>query len=77
MKKVLTTLVLLISVTTLSSCGTKITYPYLEYRNSSFNFDILNKTILLDDGYVLNDGNAYETVETKSGYDLVIHFVKE
>lgn len=77
MKKILATLVLLTSVTMLSSCGTKITYPHLEYRNSSFNFDILNRTILLEDGYVLNDGNAYEMVETESGYDLIIHFVKE
>ena len=77
MKKILITLALPIFAIILSSCGTKITYPHLEYRNSSYNFDILNRTILLEDGYVLNDGNAYEIVETESGYDLVIHFIKE
>lgn len=61
----------------LTSCGTKITYPLIEYRNSSYNFDIANKTILLEDGYVLDEANSYNIIETKNGYDIVLHIIKE
>lgn len=61
----------------LSSCGTKITYPLIEYRNSSYNFDIANKTILLKEGYVLNEANSYNIIETENGYDIILHMVKE
>ena len=52
-------------------------YPYIEYRNSSLNFDTKNEKIKVIDGYILNQGNSYEWVETEGGYDLIIHFVKE
>lgn len=52
-------------------------YPYIEYHNSSYNFDADNRNIEVPDGYVLNQGNSYEWVETEDGYDLIIHFVKE
>lgn len=51
-------------------------YPYIEYRNSSYNFDTQNEKIAIIDGYALNQGNSYEWVQTENGYDLVIHFVK-
>lgn len=51
-------------------------YPYIEYRNSSFNFDSKNEKIEIIEDYVLNQGNSYEWVETENGYDLVLHFVK-
>lgn len=51
-------------------------YPYVEYRNSSFNFDTKNEKIQVIDGYTLNQGNSYEWVETEDGYDLIIHFKK-
>jgi hypothetical protein len=51
-------------------------YPYIEYRNSSFNFDTNNEKIQVIDGYTLNQGNSYEWVETEDGYDLIIHFEK-
>ena len=51
-------------------------YPYIEYRNSSFNFDTKNEKIEIIEDYVLNQGNSYEWVETENGYDLVLHFVK-
>ena len=28
-------------------------------------------------GYEINDSHPYETVETNSGYDLIIHMVKK
>ena len=52
-------------------------YPYVEYRDSSYNFDTNNEKIAVIDGYALNQGNSYEWVETEDGYDLIIHFVKE
>lgn len=51
-------------------------YPYIEYRNSSYNFDTKNENIEIMDGYVLNQGNSYEWVKTEDGYDLIIHFTK-
>lgn len=75
MKKIIFLIVFLLIV--LSACGTKITYPYLEYRNSSYNFDIANKTILLKDGYILNEANSYDIIDTENGYDIILHMIKE
>ena len=61
----------------LTSCGTKITYPLIEYRNSNYNFDIANRTILLKDGYVLDGADSYNIIETENGYDIVLHMIKE
>lgn len=58
-------------------CTGESTYPQLEYRNSSYNYDKLNKTISLKKGYILNDVVPYSMVETEIGYDVVIHFIKE
>ena len=51
-------------------------YPVLRYRNSVYNMDPYNREIPVQDGYILDEGNSYEVVETDSGYDLVLHFVK-
>ena len=51
-------------------------YQLLRYRNSDYNMDPYNREIPVQDGYILNEGNSYEVVETDSGYDLVLHFVK-
>lgn len=50
--------------------------PYISYHNSNYNFDEKNRKIEIIDGYVMDEGHSYEWVETESGYDLVIHFVK-
>lgn len=50
-------------------------YPVLRYRNSEYNMDPYNREIPVQDGYILDEGNSYEVVETDSGYDLVLHFV--
>lgn len=70
-------LFLLLMAVSLSACGTKITYPHVEYRNSTSNYDILNRTILLEEGYALDEGHAYDIIETESGYDLTLHFIKD
>jgi hypothetical protein len=51
-------------------------YPYIEYRNSAYNFDPYNREIPIEDGHILDEGNSYEIIETESGYDIVLHFVK-
>ena len=53
------------------------TYPYVEYRNSSFNFDPLNREIPVEKGCVLNEGRSFDVIETDEGYDLVLHFIKK
>lgn len=67
-------------VMTLTGCkedNSSNTYPYIEYRNSAWNFDNYNREIKVLEYYVLNQGNSYEWVETECGYDLVMHFEKE
>lgn len=48
-------------------------WPRIIYQNTSYRFDEYNRTIVLDDGYVL-DGDI---VETEDGYDLIFHFIAE
>lgn len=71
-------------VVLLSGCGEmdtgepmERTYPYINYRNSSFNFDPLNREIPVEEEYVLNEGHSFDVVETDEGYDVVLHFIKE
>lgn len=52
------------------------TYPRLEYRNSSYNFDPYNRELNIEDGYILDEGYSYDIVETDTGFDIVLHFVK-
>lgn len=61
----------------LCSCGTIVTYPNFVYRSSAYRYDIQNRTVLVPDGYVLDDSNQYEIRETKDGYDITFHMVKE
>lgn len=70
-------LVVLLSLTACSA-GRNIstTYPRVEYRNSSYNFDPYNREIPIESGYVLNEAHSYDVVETEGGYDIVLHFVK-
>lgn len=60
------------------SSGRKVetTYPRIEYRNSTYNFDPYNRELNITDGYCLDEGHSYDIVETDSGYDVVFHFVK-
>lgn len=52
------------------------TYPRVEYRNSSYNFDPYNREIPIESGYVLDEAHSYDVVETEDGYDIILHFVK-
>ena len=71
---------LVLCVVLLSGCSSgrivRTTYPYLAYRNSSYNFDKYNRKLDITDGYVLDEGHSYDIVETDGGYDVVLHFVK-
>lgn len=60
----------------LSSCSSNVTYPYLEYRNSSYNFDVMNKVILIREGYEISNENPYNVVEDEDGYSIVVHLIK-
>lgn len=64
--------------TTACSAGRDIsqTYPRMEYRNSSYNFDPYNREVPIESGYVLDEAHSYDVVETDGGYDIVFHFVK-
>lgn len=73
-------ILLLLCTVFLSGCGhgrdIKPTYPRVEYRNSSYNFDPYNREIAVAAGYILDEGHSYDIVETDNGCDVVLHFVK-
>lgn len=56
--------ILVLSLLMLTGCTEKL--PRIVY----YRFDEYNRTIVLDDGYVLNGGHSYDIVETEDGYDL-------
>lgn len=70
--------VILLLTMTACSAGRDIgtTYPRVEYRNSSYNFDPYNREISIESGYVLDEAHSYDVVEIENGYDIVLHFVK-
>lgn len=67
--------ILVLSLLMLTGCTEK--WPRIIYQNTSYRFDEYNRTIVLDDGYVLGGGHSYDIVETEDGYDLILHFVEE
>lgn len=67
--------ILVLSLLMLTGCTEK--WPRIIYQNTSYRFDEYNRTIVLDDGYVLDGGHSYDIVETENGYDLILHFVEE
>ena len=65
-------------------CGCEVTseergkgYPKLEYQNSHWEDDRKNMYIPIPEGYVLNQGHAYEIMETEDGYDIILHMITE
>ena len=48
-------------------------YPHFEYRNSSSSLDMLNRTVNVRNGYVLDEGHSYDIAETDDGYDITFH----
>lgn len=52
-------------------------YPKVEYQNSQWEYDSKDMYIPVPEGYELNQGHAYEIIETADGYDIVLHFIKE
>lgn len=63
--------ILVLSLLMLTGCTEK--WPRIIYQNTSYRFDEYNRTIVLDDGYVLDGG----IVETENGYDIIFHFIVE
>lgn len=63
--------ILVLSLLMLTGCTEK--WPRIIYQNTSYRFDEYNRTIVLDDGYVLDGGHSYDIVETENGY----HFITE
>lgn len=70
------TLALVLTGCTSSRQSITPTYPRIEYRNSTYNFDPYNREIPIPEGYVLNEGYSFDIVETDEGYDVVLHFVE-
>ena len=66
---------LILSLLMLTGCTEK--WPRIIYQNTSYRFDEYNRTIVLDDGYVLNGGHSYDIEWTDDGYDIIFHFVEE
>ena len=55
--------ILVLSLLMLTGCTEK--WPRIIYQNTSYRFDEYNRTIVLDDGYVLDGGHSYDIVETE------------
>lgn len=60
--------ILVLSLLMLTGCTEK--WPRIIYQNTSYRFDEYNRTIVLDDGYVLDGGHSYDIIETENGYDI-------
>lgn len=69
-------LVLVLAGCTASGQSITPTYPRIEYRNSTYNFDPYNREIPIPEGYVLNEGYSFDIMETDAGCDVVLHFVE-
>lgn len=61
--------ILVLSLLMLTGCTEK--WPRIIYQNTSYRFDEYNRTIVLDDGYVLDGGHSYDIVETEDGSILL------
>ena len=55
--------------------GKRESWPRIVYQPTYWTFD--NRIIDINDGYILDGGHSYDVVETKDGYDLILHFVVE
>lgn len=73
--------ILLLQVLLMSGCeagiDTSPKYPTLVYRNSAYNFDPYNREIAVPDGFILDEGYSYDTVQTDKGYDIILHFTED
>ena len=78
MRKLCLVMCLLSIVLCLCSCDDKdIVFPYVEYCDSKWTFDIDNKMISMREGYVLDQSHSYDVAETEYGYSIIMYFVKE
>lgn len=79
MKRIIFLMMIMIMLTGCSSDDREQSegYPYVQYQHSIWTYDSYNKVVEVPDGYILNQGYSYDIVETKNGYDIIFHFVKE
>lgn len=78
MRKVLIMLFALFFTLVLSGCENTVDkYPCVKYEPSNYRYDRRARTILIGKDDMLCDNHPYDIVETNTGYDLVLHFVKE
>lgn len=66
--------ILVLSLLMLTGCTEK--WPRIIYQNTSYRFDEYNRTIVLDDGYVLDGGHSYDIVETENGYAFYYRMIR-
>lgn len=75
MKKIIC--IILLIVLSFIFCGCSINedkFPQLEICRSEWRADSIH--IALRDNYNFNIQHLYEEVETKDGYDIIIHIIK-
>lgn len=67
-----------VMIFSLSGCGSDGDnyFPYVMYYETAWK-SYKDRLIEIPDGYILNQGNAFEWSETDCGCDLIIHFEKE
>ena len=71
MKRLIITVLMLLA---LCGCEGRDPWPRVVYEPSYWEFSTV---IPMQDGYDLDQGHMYDTIDTEQGYDLVLHFVKE
>lgn len=57
----------------LSSCKES---PRICYYNSMNNYDNNNITVIINEGYMLDQGHSFDKEETENGFDITFHFIK-
>ena len=66
--------ILVLSLLMLTGCTEK--WPRIIYQNTSYRFDEHNRTIVLDDGYVLDGGHSYDIVETENYFPFYCRMIR-
>ena len=52
-------------------------YPRLEYMREYGELDLKLKQLYTHHGIRMDDGHRFDIVKTDSGYDIILHFLKE
>lgn len=73
MKRAILIIMLVCIAITLCSCGLEDKYPHVKLMRSTWRFD--NIILPIRDDYQFAE-NIYNTTDTDSGYDIIIHLEK-